>query len=127
MYLYIMIQILLHLLGDYFLQNDWMAVNKGKYSVLGYLTCTIHCLLYSIPFGMYYHSWDIFLLVFGSHFLIDKFGLAIYWTMLVNWNWSRENFGMNVERPAFLTLWLHIIRDNSLHIAGNYFILQSLL
>lgn len=123
-----MIQLFLHLLGDYFLQNDWMAVNKSKFSALGWWACFIHCCLYSAPFLFYYNlNWHIYAWVFATHFLIDKFGLAIYWTMLVNWNWSRENFGMNRDRPVFLTLWLHIIRDNSLHLFCNYFIIQYFL
>lgn len=123
-----MIQLLLHLLGDYFLQNDWMAVNKNKFSILGWLTCSIHCLLYSIPFGFYYHNWYIFLWVLLTHFIIDKFGLAEYWIRLSNWDWDKEHlFGMSPERPIWLVVWLYIIRDNSLHVACNFFIIQYFL
>lgn len=129
-----MIQVLLHLLGDYFLQNDWMAVNKSKYSPLGWSTCFLHCLLYSIPFGIYYHSMEIFLLVFATHFLIDKFSLAVYWTKLINNTWLADSctwqakLGFRASGPLgrqdYIAVWIHIIRDNSLHIAGNYFIIQ---
>lgn len=127
-----MIQLLLHLFGDYFTQNDWMATNKGTFSVLGWFTCILHCLLYSIAFGLYYHNLSIFLLVFGTHFLIDKFSLARYVTKLVNWNWERDwggdhyshDLGFDENRPAYITIWIHIIRDNSLHVACNYFIIQ---
>lgn len=120
-----MIQLLLHLLGDYFLQNDWMAVNKGKFSNLGWVTCTLHCSLYSMPFLFYYHSWEVFIWVFATHFLIDKFGLAEYWTRFANWDWDKSHIlGMSTERPIWLVVWLHIIRDNSLHIACNFFIIK---
>lgn len=122
-----MIQLFLHLLGDYFIQNDWMAVNKGKYSPIGWLSCLVHCILYSIPFGIYYNSFLVFFWVFISHFLIDKFGLAVYATMLINWRWNKSNFGMHEDRPVFLTLWLHIIRDNSIHLFCNYVIILHLL
>jgi len=121
-----MIQLFLHLLGDYFLQNDWMALNKNKYSNAGWVACIIHCLLYSIPFGLYYHSFDVFALVYLSRFLIDKFSLAIYVTKLINWNWESRNYGFDERRPAFIVIWIHIIRDNSMHIACNYFIIKLL-
>jgi len=117
-----MIQLLLHLLGDYFLQNDWMATNKRKWTLEGWVACVIHCLLYAIPFGIYYNP-TVCLLVYSTHILVDKFCLAKYFTMLINWNWEDENFGFNEMIPAYLTTWLHIIMDNSLHIACNYFII----
>lgn len=124
-----MIQLFLHLFGDYFIQNDWLAVNKSKYSALGWLTCTIHCILYSIPFGWYYDSWLVFVMVFVTHFLLDKFGLAEYVIRLKNWNWdfTNKNFGFSADRPVFLTLWLYIITDNSLHLFCNYFIVKYFL
>lgn len=120
-----MIQLLLHLLGDYFLQNDWMAVNKSKQSDIGYLTCGIHCLLYALVFGLFYQNIFIFGWIFWTHFLVDKFTLAQYWTKLINWNWDKSStYGFSPDRPTFITVWLHIIRDNAIHIAGNYFIIQ---
>lgn len=121
-----MIQLLLHLFGDYFTQNDWMAINKAKFSIEGWLACLIHCILYSIPFGWYYYSWLIFAVCFLSHFAIDKFGLAKYVIMLKNWYWDGSNFGFYKERPVFLTLWLYIITDNSLHLFSNYFMIKYL-
>lgn len=128
-----MIQLFLHLLGDYFLQNDWMAVNKSKYSLLGYLTCFIHCTLYAIPFGLYYHNWVLAFLIYITHFLVDKFSLAKYWTKLVNCHWKvedntiQEKLGFSASRPEYLVVWLHIIRDNAVHLMGNYFIIVYLI
>lgn len=134
-----MIQLFLHLLGDFFLQNDWMAVNKSKYNKLGWLTCSLHCLLYSIPFGLYYHSWPVFLLILLSHFIIDKFTLATYYTKLINNTWLADSCTLQAKlgfkgspddpdrRPDYIAVWIHIIRDNSIHIAGNYFIIQYFL
>lgn len=124
-----MIQVLLHLLGDYFLQNDVMAVNKGKFTAFGWWMCFLHCMLYSIPFLFYYNlNWYIFVWVFATHFLIDKFGLAEYRTRFANWDWNKDHLlGMKPERPVWLVVWLHIIRDNSLHVACNYFIIQHFI
>jgi len=35
-----------HLIGDYLIQNDWMALNKKKNSWI----CLVHVLTYMIPF-----------------------------------------------------------------------------
>lgn len=132
-----MIQLLLHLLGDYFLQNDWMAVNKNKYSFIGWVACYIHCILYALPFLFYYHNSNIFFWVYITHLSIDKFSLAKYVTRIVNWRWDFNwdgvgnetsfDLGFDSGRPAFITVWIHIIRDNSMHIACNYFIIQHFL
>lgn len=129
-----MTQILLHLLGDFFLQNDWMATNKATYSREGWIACIIHCLLYAIPFGICYGNAYIFLLVLITHFLVDKFTLARFVTKFINWRWERDwggtnyshDLGFDHERPPYITVWIHIIRDNTIHIAGNYFIIMSL-
>jgi hypothetical protein len=43
-------QLILHAVGDYLIQNDWMAQNKKKLTWLGELACQIHCITYSLPF-----------------------------------------------------------------------------
>lgn len=64
-------QLLLHLLGDFVVQNDWMALNKKKPGVLGFAACFIHCFMYSIPFLLVASPAGVFL-VFCTHFLIDR-------------------------------------------------------
>lgn len=123
-----MIQLFLHLLGDFFLQNDEMAVNKSKYTTHGYLMCTIHCMFYSIPFGLYYHNAGVYGFVFFTHWFIDKFGLAEYVTRTINWNWDKNSlFGFQKDRPHFVTVWIHTIRDNSMHIFCNYLIIKHFI
>lgn len=39
-------QLILHLLGDYVIQTNWMANNKEKYT----FPCLIHCITYALPF-----------------------------------------------------------------------------
>lgn len=134
-----MIQLFLHLFGDYFLQNDWMAVNKSKYSYTGWLACWIHCNLYALPFWLYYQymghhpvgtcSW-LYLWILFAHFLLDKFSLAQYWTRLINWNWKWDDdnlYGWTPGRPKWVVGMVHIIRDNSLHLFCNYLIIQHFI
>lgn len=69
-----MIQLILHLLGDYVLQSDWMAQNKRKSS----FAAGAHALTYSLPFLLLQPSLTAFAVILGTHFLIDRFGLARY-------------------------------------------------
>lgn len=135
-----MAQLLTHILGDYFLQSDWMALNKNKSS----LTCLIHCLTYTACFLLLTTSWKALLLIGGSHFLIDRFGLVRYVIWLKNWQspngyapWPACSLtgyfdqGNSAEppwprRPLFITVWLYIISDNAAHLACNWAALQCL-
>ena len=76
-----MLQLILHLVGDYLLQSTWMAVNKTERT----LPCLCHCLLYTLPFGLLTQSWVALGIIFGSHFLIDRFKLARYLVWAKNW------------------------------------------
>jgi hypothetical protein len=105
---------LFHLFGDYLIQNDWMAANKTKSSWAAF----VHAITYSLPFLFLAPSYW-WLLIFGSHFLIDRFRLAVYWIKLVNWNWQSENFGYAKEKPVWMSVWLMIIIDNTFHLLFN--------
>jgi len=67
-----------HLAGDYLLQNEWMALNKSKNNRIGWLAATIHCIHYTLAVCLFMWNFDIIwiVVVFLSHFPIDKFGLA---------------------------------------------------
>jgi hypothetical protein len=80
-----MVQLLIHLWGDYITQSDWMAQNKTK----AHLPAMVHALVYSLPFvfvGAVHRAsfnpklWDSLPLfvIFASHFLIDRYRLARY-------------------------------------------------
>lgn len=112
-----MIQVLAHLIGDYLLQNDWMAANKRKSSFV----CLVHCFFYALPFVFLCHATlGQVSVIMGSHFLIDRFGLAQYWVKLINWNWRSVNFGFDNNKPRYLSVWLLIIVDNTFHVMCNY-------
>ncbi len=118
-----MIQLILHLIGDYITQNEWMALNKALPSRKGYLACFIHATIYSLPF-LFIGSVNAFLIIYISHFLIDKYKLAVYVIKLKNWQWQSKNFGFNAETPIWLSMWLFIIIDNIIHIVFNFIALK---
>lgn len=128
-------QLLTHLVGDYWLQSDWMAVNKTKRTI----PCLIHILIYTLVFAVVgYFSGGISLIqlaiIGGSHFLIDRFALPKYLIWGKNkilsppgscrpWRDCNAT-GFDPARPLFVSVWLLIICDNILHLLINFFALS---
>ena len=122
------LQILCHLWGDYILQNDWMALNKQKNTVKGYLALISHAVFYSAPFAVvaglglspHFNIWG-FLWIVVTHAIIDKFPLGMWVTRLKNWNWGNAGKveGMIFGRPPYLIVWLMILIDNTIHLTLN--------
>lgn len=77
-----MIQFIAHLFGDFVFQNDWMAKHKNQYTIVGWESCIIHCLFYSVPFLFITLNPIVISLIILTHFLIDKFSLAKHWCNL---------------------------------------------
>lgn len=115
-------QLILHLIGDYVTQSDWMAQRKTSSS----WAALCHATVYSIPF-LLIGSLRAFLIIWSTHFLIDRFRLARYVVFAKNflgWPWPTwsdcKGTGYPSERPAWLAVWLLIAADNTLHLAINY-------
>ena len=116
-------QLVAHAVGDYLLQSDWMATNKTRRSI----PAALHALVYSVPFLLLSRSPVALLIICLSHFLIDRWRLARYVCWLANWlgpgprpAWSQvTETGHSSERPAWLSHWLLVIADNTLHVLIN--------
>ena len=132
-----MIQLILHGIGDYYLQTDKQALAKKEKGWYGFKQCLIHCVIYSLPF-FFIGSWKAVLIIFITHFIIDRTNLVAYLLAfkngvykedfeLINVGYKRldiSNFGFGLERPFAITIWLYIICDNLLHIICNYIALR---
>lgn len=138
-----MLQLILHAIGDYLVQNDYLALNKKKPGWHGHLCCQIHCITYSLPF-LFIGSWQATFAIYLSHFIIDRYHLVecflalrnglikkpyekygFKYTLLYQFK-NIENFGFGKDRPFAITIWLYIITDNIFHIICNYFALLYL-
>ena len=124
-----MLQLLLHLIGDYITQTDWMAKNKTK----SHVAAAAHAIIYSLPFLLLSPSWSAFTVILGSHFLIDRYRLARLVVFAKNWTTNRaltwadcSGTGYHKDDPAWLAVWLLIVADNTLHLAINYSALRFL-
>ena len=118
-------QFLLHLVGDYLTQTSWMALNKKNPGLMGFLACLVHCSVYALPFLLIGSVWAV-LVVFATHFIIDRSHIVEGYISLINRTDPKVNFGYPTDRPVFLTLWLYIIVDNTFHLLCNYAALRFL-
>jgi len=117
-----MLQLILHLIGDYLTQSDWMANEKVKRT----FPALIHATVYSLPF-LLLGSWKAVLFIAVTHFFIDRFRLAKYIVFAKNfigWPWPTWNdckaTGYPSKCPLWMAVWLMIIADNTIHLACNY-------
>jgi hypothetical protein len=124
-----MIQLILHLIGDYITQTDWMAKNKTKSTI----AALAHAIVYSAPFLLLTHSLAALTVILVTHFFIDRFRLARFVVFAKNWTTNRSlkwedcsGTGYHKDDPAWLTVWLLIAADNTLHLAINYAALRWL-
>lgn len=117
-------QLVLHAVGDYVFQSDWMANTKTTKSV----ACLAHVLTYTLPFLLLTQSPAALAFIAGTHFVIDRWRLAKYVCFVKNflapkswWKpWGRCNkTGYDQDRPDWMTVWLLIITDNLMHVACN--------
>ena len=120
-----MLQLILHGVGDYFLQTDKQALGKKLPGWYGLRCCLIHCLTYSLPFLFIGSVWAV-LVIFITHFVIDRTNLVAWLLAYKNGVRTIENFGFGPERPFAITIWLYIICDNLCHIICNYLALRYL-
>ncbi len=132
-----MLQLIIHGIGDYFLQTDWQALNKKKKGNVGLWACLKHCITYSLPFFFIGSSKAVFI-IFITHFIIDRTNIVAYALAIKNnvkkidnsafyvkkMVYNIDNFGFGLERPFAVTIWLYIICDNLIHIICNYIALK---
>lgn len=114
--------ILAHLVGDYLLQNDFIAQNKKSNKSV----CVLHVVLYILPFiailstygsltsSLYSLTCSLlfFLLVATQHFLQDYY----FWTHKFMAISKQSQFA----KPPFAP-WSIIVVDNTLHLAFIWF------
>lgn len=140
-----MLQLILHLIGDYITQSDWMAQGKIQRS----LPALAHATVYTIPFLIITRRPLPLFVIWSTHFLIDRFRLAKYVCYVKNflapasafldtscgvdgcdcgegriiekYKWEHcKVTGYPEELDPFMAVWLMIIADNTMHLAINY-------
>jgi hypothetical protein len=120
-------QLLAHLVGDYILQTNKMARLKTG----SWLWAIMHGLAYSLPFMLFRPSLAALAVIAGSHIVIDRFRLARYVIILKNkaTDWTTDfntATGYPESSPPWLSFWLLIITDNTIHLCINFAALRYL-
>ncbi|OGF27702.1 hypothetical protein A2303_00550 [Candidatus Falkowbacteria bacterium RIFOXYB2_FULL_47_14] len=113
--------LLAHFAGDYWLQTKNMALNKSKKGVRGILTCCLHSLVYTACFCAFLRTPDPWLavLIFLSHYPLDRWSLAEKWLKLIN---GRNVMGAFLSRDKYREIDLsfscivYAVTDNSMHL-----------
>lgn len=146
-----MIQLILHLIGDYLTQSNWMAQQKTK----SHVAAACHAIVYSLPF-LLIASVPAFLVILVTHFFIDRYRLVRYVVYAKNFlsppmtcevriapsghgtakahAWTKwwhdwedcSSTGYHNNMPAWLSVWLMIAADNTLHLLINYLSIEFL-
>lgn len=122
-------QLILHLIGDYVTQSHWMADRKIRSTWVA----AIHAFIYGLPFLLIGSSAAVGVIML-SHLLVDRFRLARYVVFAKNRvlgfesaTWSEcQATGYTPEMPLWLSVWLLIAADNTIHLACNYLALRVL-
>lgn len=101
----LLLAIIGHLVGDYLLQNDWMALNKKKRS----FPCFVHCFLWSLSV-VTFAQWNgiAFGVLFATHFIQDRTQIIKFWMTRIN---RQPKFAEPPMAP-----WSIIVVDNVWHI-----------
>ncbi len=119
-----------HFIGDYLLQNNWMALKKMDNTGLGWLACIVHCLIYTLAVCLLMWEWNILWMtaVFLSHFFIDKFGLAEAYLKLINGRSlnrfiadpANKSYSPTVALQSGFYVFVYVVVDNTMHIVLMY-------
>lgn len=123
-------QLILHLIGDYLTQTDEMATKKT--TDIGW--AFIHSVVYTLPFAFFLDLSQIAIYVIClSHMVIDRYRLVRYVLFAKNLvtntalKWEDcQTTGYHKDCPAWLSVWLMIIADNTLHLTINYLAIRYL-
>lgn len=95
-----------HLVGDYLLQPDWMALNKKKRT----LPCAIHCTVWTLAVCAFAGWWSpgVVAWLWATHFVQDRTNIIMWWMTKVA---RQERFATGPCAP-----WSIIVVDNVWHI-----------
>jgi hypothetical protein len=101
----LLLAIIGNLVGDYLLQNDWMALNKKSRS----FPCVVHCTLWTVAVCMFagWYKWQVVSILFLTHFIQDRTQIIQFWMKTI----GQSKFGTPPMAP-----WSLVIVDNVWHI-----------
>lgn len=122
-------ELLLHLIGDYVLQTEQMALRK----VRSWFWAVFHAVVYSLPFLIVIQRWEAWAVICGTHAVIDRLRLSNHICRFKNVFWfgpgrpeADPDTGYAKETPLHVKFWLVVIVDNTVHLVINHLALKYL-
>lgn len=126
-------QVLAHMLGDYVFQNHWEATTKTTAN----LPAATHAIKYTACFLPLTRSVKALAVIGGTHYVLDRYRLAkqVSWaknqigvpaSSRYSWAEGKANAGYPDNTPPWLSTWLMIITDNTIHMVINSLALEHL-
>ncbi|MFC1532011.1 DUF3307 domain-containing protein [Thermodesulfobacteriota bacterium] len=100
-----------HLIGDFILQNEWMAINKKTRTI----PCLIYVLVYILPFLICHLEWWQLILIGIQHFAQDRTDFVFWWLRV----FKRVNPESWKELPLYLDQAFHFTWINIVILFGN--------
>ncbi|MDD5290408.1 MAG: DUF3307 domain-containing protein [Patescibacteria group bacterium] len=121
-----------HLMGDYLLQSKVMALKKSEKTCVGLFWCSFHSLLYafSICLFIWRLSLPILILVFLSHWPIDRWSWAEKWLKLIrgrNFISAYQNKDKYWEIDLVFSCLVYAVVDNTFHLLILWVALKHLV
>lgn len=119
-------QFLCHMVGDYVLQSHTMAIRKTSST----WWAVYHGVCYTLPF-LWIATLPALLVICVTHVLIDRFSVAKTITSWKNYllgTFDKQSLAevYPENTPPFLSVWLVILLDNTLHLIINYLSIKYL-
>ncbi|MFC1707111.1 DUF3307 domain-containing protein [Planctomycetota bacterium] len=100
-----------HLVGDFILQNDWMAMNKKRRS----LACLVHVLVYLLPFLLCQLAWWQIALIGVQHYVQDRTAFIEWWMRVV----KKVHKDYWKELPLYVDQAFHLVWIDIVLILGT--------
>lgn len=122
-------QLIAHLAGDYIFQNNWEATEKVNSS----LPAITHAVKYTACFIPLTKDPRALLIIGGTHYIIDRYRLAKQLVWFKNqigvpakhrYKFKDSVAGYSKETPIWLSTWLLIAADNTVHMAINHYAIE---
>ena len=107
--------LLAHFIGDFLLQSDWMATRKKQSNI----ACSIHVILYMLPFIFVELSLIQFILIAFQHWIQDRSKFIA---------WYCKTFGIfQGELKQKVLPWGHFIIDQIFHVIWMYVVMNFVI
>jgi len=126
--------IVAHIIGDYFLQNNYLALTKNIKNAEGFMACVAHCTIYALTYAIIVApDFEFIFTVFMGHYIMDRYSLGEKYLRAVGGR-SVNEF-LEIEQPmdrftalqAAFTAIVYVIVDNTMHLLITIYFYQKLV